>query len=395
MNQYLLLNRIRVQNANAVSGFTWGFPAITHFLGFTHNLQHKLKKNEKFKNFNLQGCAVIAHKHQVHSYQTSGGINFSQIKNPHYIKVEFNKGRIKDPSVIEEAKMNMTVSLLIDLEAYVGNRQTAFEEWVGKACHLQRLAGGTILDIQSVNVISIDESNLRELRRKLLPGFVLQDRSEYLASHFKNLQRQNPETELLDAWLDFASLKKKARPKNDLMERHLQGFCEKNPENQEVEQLLTDWYAHKESPYEPEDIPNSLKSYFDSLESNKKANTKLLEKWKNYCNPNEKTEADWEYLKKPESGYLVPIMTGYKAISEVYKNKDISGTRDDKTDVCFVEAVHAIGEWQSVHRIKTTEELAHSLWHYAPYEKHWYLCKQGLQKGESNVTKETSTSDFD
>jgi CRISPR-associated protein Csy2 len=36
MNQYILIERIKVQNANAIAGFTWGFPAITHFLGFVH-----------------------------------------------------------------------------------------------------------------------------------------------------------------------------------------------------------------------------------------------------------------------------------------------------------------------------------------------------------------------
>ena len=77
-------------------------------------------------------------------------------------------------------------------------------------------------------------------------------------------------------------------------------------------------------------------------------------------------------------------MTGYKAISQVYEqNPDndmaVPGARDNETDVCFVESVHSIGEWQSVHRIKSTEALANSLWHYAPYEEHWYLCKQGIE----------------
>ncbi|WP_205619382.1 type I-F CRISPR-associated protein Csy2 [Salinivibrio socompensis] len=32
MAQYLLLKHIEVQNANAIAGLTYGFPAITHFL---------------------------------------------------------------------------------------------------------------------------------------------------------------------------------------------------------------------------------------------------------------------------------------------------------------------------------------------------------------------------
>ena len=52
MNQYILLNRIKVQNANAIAGFTWGFPAITHFLGFSHNLSRKLL-NSDFDNLSI------------------------------------------------------------------------------------------------------------------------------------------------------------------------------------------------------------------------------------------------------------------------------------------------------------------------------------------------------
>ena len=68
-------------------------------------------------------------------------------------------------------------------------------------------------------------------------------------------------------------------------------------------------------------------------------------------------------------------MTGYKAISPVYKNTEVENTRDNETDVCFVESAHSIGEWQSVHRLKKTEELNNCLWHYH-YAENWYLCKQ-------------------
>ena len=53
MKQYILLDRLKVQNANAISGFTWGFPSITHFLGFTHNLQRKLNDIDHFNDLSL------------------------------------------------------------------------------------------------------------------------------------------------------------------------------------------------------------------------------------------------------------------------------------------------------------------------------------------------------
>jgi len=91
-------------------------------------------------------------------------------------------------------------------------------------------------------------------------------------------------------------------------------------------------------------------------------------------------------------------MVGYKAISEVFDNKEIENTRDNETPVCFVESVHSVGEWQSAHRIRSTKELNNCLWRYH-YEKNWYLCKQNQSvstggKYEPEVITENLNDDF-
>ena len=63
MSQFILIDRIKVQNANAVAGFTWGFPAITNFLGFVHNLSRKLCNKKKCMDISLKGCVVVVHEH--------------------------------------------------------------------------------------------------------------------------------------------------------------------------------------------------------------------------------------------------------------------------------------------------------------------------------------------
>ena len=73
MSQFLLIERIKVQNANAASGFTWGFPAITHFLGFSHNLERKLKLNKGLSDITLSGCMVIAHEQLAHCFGRTAG----------------------------------------------------------------------------------------------------------------------------------------------------------------------------------------------------------------------------------------------------------------------------------------------------------------------------------
>jgi len=76
-------------------------------------------------------------------------------------------------------------------------------------------------------------------------------------------------------------------------------------------------------------------------------------------------------------GWLIPIMTGYKAISEKYPVSEVRDLRvlegdPSVDDCCFVEAVHSIAEWKSMHRISDIGEV---IWKYH-YENDWYLCTQ-------------------
>lgn len=371
MSQYLLIERIKVQNANAVSGFTWGFPAITHFLGFSHNLNRKLKLNSNLSSINLTGCAVIAHEQHVHSYKDGSNSRFSQNKTAHYLGLTFVKGRLRDPAINEEAKMNMTVSLLVPVDGYLGGIEEELISFINNACQIQRLAGGTILSIENIELIDlVKEESQKNLRRKLLPGFALQDRSVYLAEHFASLQKNNPETGLLDAWFDFVALKQAARPECNLVDKHLAALADKNEQLMDLNEI---WLEHKTLPYAQNAIPQELVSYF--AEQQESVNEKILEQWRSYLTPNTKTNANWEYVKKPQTGYLVPLMTGYKAISEVFPAGEIDGVRDAETELVFTEAVHSIGEWQSVHRLKSEEQWQSSIWKYT-YEDGWYLCQQ-------------------
>lgn len=371
MSQFLLIERIKVQNANATSGFTWGFPAITHFLGFVHHLNRKLITDEGFNKISLNGCTVIAHEQRVLMYKESSTTRFTQFKTAQYLGLKFENGILKDPAINEEAKMNMTVSLLIPVEGYLGGIQEQLIAFTKNACQLQRLAGGTILEIKNVELVDLaDEKQIQRTRNKLLPGFVLQDRSNYLEEHYLNLKATNPKAELLDAWFDFIALKQTARPDCELLDQYLA----KHAGSSEVLFALNEmWLENKSQPYQQGELPNELVSYFQKHQEN--LNPKLLEQWQNYVKPNEKTAANWEYVKKPKMGFLVPIMTGYKAISEIFSAGEIAGARDVDNDLCFVEAVHSIGEWQSVHKLKTTEHWQVSIWRYV-FEKDWYLCKQ-------------------
>lgn len=325
-NAYVIFERISVQDANCIAGFTYGFPAITHFLGFGHALSRKLSVSQKLT---LQGCAVICHQHQIHAYQPKEHRDyvFAQSKNPPSTRTKAKE----TPPIIEEGKMDMTVSLVMvcpELNISRVAEINALRQIIMNLAYQHRLAGGSIQNITAIHVLNLDQQKLaKKLKRLLLPGFVLMDRSDLLADHYQALKQQQPDAELMDAWLDFSALKYQAEPKLKV----------------------------------------------DEFEAT------------------DKTEAEWLRMDKPAKGWLVPITNGYKAISPVYPAGEVSNTRDGTTPVCFVEASHSIGEWRSLHRI---QQISDMLWYYR-HEQDWYLCQQSKQAQPEPVANELEVATDD
>ena len=322
MSQYVVLSHIDIQNANSIAGLTWGFPAITHFLGFTHALNRNVSRYyDGDYDCEITGCAVISHTaaNKVYQPKQFADFEFLQSKNPPVLA----KHKNYSPPIIEEGKMNLTVSLVIELNRSLlltTDEIRKFEKKLLTLCYRMRLAGGTILNIKQAKLLSASTKEqqvdmLRKIKRLTLPGFVLLDRSDYLQQHYQTLLDHFTEDEstqnkplLFDAWLDFSALKCGAKP------------------------LLN----------------------------------------KDQKDADESTPADWEYLAKPYSGYLVPLMTGYKAISELYDAGLVINTRDETTPSRFVEAIHSIGEWKGMHGVDAVEN---TIWRYEGDDQ-WYLCKQ-------------------
>ena len=200
-----------------------------------------------------------------------------------------------------------------------------------------RLAGGAVLNIKSIKLLSANTEEqqknlLRNIKRLTMPGFVLLDRSDYLKEYQLKLQAKHEtldsqsQPQLIDAWLDFSALRYKAEP-----------------------QLAKD-----------------------------------------QVEPDENTSAEWKYVAKPKSGYLVPLMTGYKAISEIYEAGAVENTRDSTTQTRFVEAVHSVGEWKGMHSVKYITDI---IWRYQQAGE-WYLCVQQaherLDENEDKTLEEST-----
>ena len=150
MSSYITLSHIQVQSANCVAGITYGFPAITSFLGFVRALSRKLQKSQ---GISLDGCAVVAHQQQLLTYKTDkySDSYFSQTKNPAAGQYQ-QKNIGTTPPVIEEGKMHLTVSLLIECQGFSGTDDDKhnLEQHIKNLCFTHRLAGGVITDIKEV-----------------------------------------------------------------------------------------------------------------------------------------------------------------------------------------------------------------------------------------------------
>lgn len=389
MSKFILIKKIEVINANAVSGFTWGFPAPTHFLGFVNALRLKLNpsltaqsnKGTDYSHIELKGCAVFSHKYQAHTYQPYTDdakqyldeVQFSQKRGTRYML--FQDKRAETPPMIEEAKMNLTVSLLIEYDGYIAD-EDVFTKYIHDCCYTMRLAGGSIFKITDVIPFHLEDTkSIIALKRHLLPSFVLKDRTDALQAHYETLKQKGDTKQIYDAWLDFCTFKQVSRPTHDLLTKFIKKFDERHQGSNVIEI----WNKHLAQPYVEDNIPHEISELFSKAELNEELKHQL----ENYIYPNENINVVWEYAPKPTTGYLVPIMCGYRAISPLYDNTEITDTRDNETSVRFVESIHSIGEWQSVHRLNEISDINSSLWQYY-YDDGWYLCIQS----NSNSSKE-------
>jgi CRISPR-associated protein Csy2 len=212
MNGFLLLRNIQVENANAVAGQTWGFPAITNFLGFTHALERKLAKHKQPDHqLKLVGCAVICHQMHTQTHQATPFSEhvFGLTRNP-LTKDE------KSPSFVEEGRVNMTVSLLIgvdDLDIEESELKV-LEQYIRSRVEAQRLAGGTITQLTRARLVNLEEGSDDQKTqtnfwlRTLLPGFALVSRSDLLAENSQRLRDESPETPNpeLTAWINNSTI---------------------------------------------------------------------------------------------------------------------------------------------------------------------------------------------
>lgn len=216
MKKYLLLRQVKIHNANAFSSpLTIGFPAMTAWLGAMHALERKLRQCESLSDIRLTKLAVSCHDFDLQTYKGPGDYVNSVIITANPLR---KKGAsFERPPFIEEARVHLTVSLLIEVDGLALSSLSTFTEKTAETLMGMKIAGGDILDFLPIQdpmeststrnsrILLVDEENERDVRRairSLMPGYVLVERRQLL----KQKNEEHNQQDILQAMLDLLAL---------------------------------------------------------------------------------------------------------------------------------------------------------------------------------------------
>lgn len=289
----LVLPRLRVQNANAVSSpLTHGFPSITAFLGLMWALERKVRAAGL--DLALKAVGTVCHDHQ--EQVTEGGFvkAFRLTRNP--------VG--KDGStaaIVEEGRIHLELSLAFAIRSERWNREPEARDadiaTVAELLAGMRIAGGMLLPpaqpgrlhyrpwtVDLTGTEDDRQAEFRKARMRLLPGFVLVSREDRLETRLAELQAENPAATRLDAWLSLSRIN-----------------------------------------------------------------------WRHQLGEKD-GKGEWLNDRKGQ-GWIVPIPVGYGALGDLHEPGSVANARDATTPFRFVESLYSAGEWLSPHRLHSPQQL--------------------------------------
>lgn len=216
----LLLPRLRVQHANAISSpLTWGFPAITAFLGLMTALERKLGPESGLR---FRAVGVICHRFEAQVADAGYGTRqFCLSRNP--VQADGSSA-----AIVEEGRVHLELSLLFDVELSREQQGTEAREALAQraleALQSLRVAGGSLLPptagprrrhqplLLPRHTGDDDGKQFARLMRQCLPGFALVLRDDLLAERLAELRGPQPNATPLDAWLSLSRLTQRAQP---------------------------------------------------------------------------------------------------------------------------------------------------------------------------------------
>lgn len=296
----LVLSRLRVQNANAISSpMTWGFPAITAFTGLMTAIERRLEAEAGIAFYSV---GVICHSCEPQVTKAGYTRSFHLTRNP----------VLQDGStaaIVEEGRVHLDITLVFEVElmsSLLGEAERIqLAARIGELVAGMRVAGGSVMPAlpgarrppqrpQLVLLPDDDEDRakqFRKLSRNWLPGYALVSRDDLLHTRLAELRLATPDTTLLDAWLDLSRVNYRAIRQQKIDDK-----------TEEIEETI-----------------------------------------------------DW--VSDTRAGWIVPIPVGFAALSELHAPGTVAGARDPNVPFRFVESVYSIGQWLSPHRLTDASQL--------------------------------------
>lgn len=204
LNYYLFFDHVKIHNANAISSpLTYGFPAISGFVGAIHALNRKIESTDPIY---LDGVLIACHECDVQVYRPNdySDYTFRLTRNP-----VAKNGDTR--AIIEEGRVHLDVSLLIEVKIenfealYDDDQKNEFVNQMKQKLYQQRIAGGHVLEIGEAKLIPSDASD-ETLANLLLPAFVLVEAQQDLQEITAELQQRDPNATALDALIETAML---------------------------------------------------------------------------------------------------------------------------------------------------------------------------------------------
>ncbi|KRG35118.1 CRISPR-associated protein Csy2 [Psychrobacter sp. P11F6] len=203
---YLLFKKVIIDGANTISSpLTYGFPAITGFLGSFHAMSRKMADDEQLSSVSLGGVLLACHDCQPQMYRpnTYNNYTFNQTRNP--IKKDG-----KTASIIEEGKCRLVMSFVVEVLAdtnLTAEQQASAIQKTKQWIQQQRMAGGSVHGLARFEPVQFfDSSDISAVIPQLLPAFVLMDAQDEFAQIINEVQKDNPDATPLDALIDVCAL---------------------------------------------------------------------------------------------------------------------------------------------------------------------------------------------
>ncbi len=315
---YLLLKRLQIHNANALSSpYTIGFPAVTAWLGSVHALERSLNASG-FPEIHFPGVAVSSHFCEPQLVRREKFLDYSIVGQREPLVPKNSKGNgsrkrqrgeYTSDSFIEKPRCHLCVSVLAKMEGVPENRKS-FIQAVKNHLLRMKVAGGDVESIEKVDCLSIDEDeqSRRDFVNNLMPGYVLIER--------RDLMLANPQDDALSSLMDNLAI------------------------NVDIVSVEEDT-----KPADGKEKKSPSYRYEETYSRNKDANEK--------------------------AGWIVPIAVGFKSISEEVKG---GSQRSNEYPHFFAESVVTLGEFRMAYHFR--DNIDEMFWHYhVDPDKGLYLCQ--------------------